>query len=90
MNLDLKDKVVLITGGTGGIGGQVVADYLDEGAIVACLIRNDKKMEILHKELNKANIPTDNLHSFECDLLDFEDVKRATNAVVNKLKRSEG
>ena len=48
MNLDLKDKVVLVTGGTGGIGGQVVADYLDEGAIVACLIRNDKKMEILH------------------------------------------
>ena len=86
MNLDLKDKVVLVTGGTGGIGGQIVADYLDEGAIVACLIRNDKKMEILHKELNKANIPTDNLHSFECDLLDFEDVKRATNEVVEKLK----
>ena len=43
MNLDLKDKVVLVTGGTGGIGGQVVADYLDEGAIVACLIRNEKK-----------------------------------------------
>ena len=86
MNLDLKDKVVLVTGGTGGIGGQVVADYLDEGAIVACLIRNEKKMEILHKEFNKANIPTDNLHSFECNLLDFEDVKRATNEVVNKLK----
>ena len=86
MNLELENKVVLITGGTGGIGGQIVADYLSEGAIVACLIRSEKKMQVLFNQLKEARIPLENLHSFECKLLDFEDVKRATNEVAVKLK----
>ena len=85
MNLGLTDKVVLITGGTGGIGGQIVTDYLSEGAIVACLIRNKKKLQGLIKQLEEANVDAKNLHSFECNLLDFDDVKRATKEVDAKL-----
>jgi len=87
MNLELTNKVVLITGGTGGIGAQIVADYLSEGAIVACLIRNEKKMQQLFEKMESSKIETKNLHSFECNLLDFEDIKRATKEVDEKLKR---
>ena len=43
MNLELHNKVILLTGATGGIGRQIVLDFLQEGAIVICLIRNQKK-----------------------------------------------
>ncbi|MGB0390475.1 MAG: SDR family NAD(P)-dependent oxidoreductase [Salibacteraceae bacterium] len=85
MNLELKNKVVLITGGTGGIGSRVVADYLLEGVVVACFIRSEVKMQSLLDLLNKEGISTDNLHAFNCNLLDYEDVKRATKEVVSKL-----
>jgi len=35
MDLKLKDKVVLVTGGTGGIGTAIVKGFLNEGAKVA-------------------------------------------------------
>ena len=35
MDLKLKDKVVLVTGGTGGIGTAIVKGFLAEGAKVA-------------------------------------------------------
>ena len=34
MDLKLKDKVILVTGGTGGIGSAVVKGFLAEGAKV--------------------------------------------------------
>lgn len=86
MNLELTNKVVLITGGTGGIGSRVVADYLAEGAIVACLIRSEVKMQALYAVLKEWNISKENLHSFECNLLDYDDVVRATKEVDAKLK----
>jgi len=34
MNLELKDKVVFVTGGTGAIGKEIVRAFLEEGSIV--------------------------------------------------------
>lgn len=87
MNLELTNKVVIITGGTGGIGRQIVADFLEEGAVVACLIRNTSKIETLHKYIEEANIPTHNLHAYECSLLDFNAIKNVTKQVAVELKR---
>ena len=36
MDLGLKDKVVVVTGSTGGIGNAIVEAFLREGARVAC------------------------------------------------------
>ena len=47
MDLKLKDKVVLITGGTGGIGTAIVKAYLAEGAKVAFSSTSQAKIDAL-------------------------------------------
>ena len=77
MNLKLDDKVVLITGATGGIGSQIVADFLLENAIVVCLIRNEVRMEKLREHLQSSDISVSNLHSMKCNILDYDPLKKA-------------
>ncbi len=47
MDLKLKDKVVLVTGGTGGIGTAIVKAYLAEGAKVAFSSTSQAKIDAL-------------------------------------------
>lgn len=52
MDLKLKDKVVLVTGGTGGIGKAIVKGFLAEGAKVAFSSTSQAKIDALMAELN--------------------------------------
>ena len=74
MNLKLENQVVIITGATGGIGGEIVAEFLREKAIVVCLIRNELKMEQFKSNLIEEDIPVNNLHSYKCDLLNYDEI----------------
>jgi 3-oxoacyl-[acyl-carrier protein] reductase len=52
MNSDLADKVVLITGASGGIGGAIARRFADEGARLILHYRNGRKaLDRLTKEL---------------------------------------
>ena len=51
MDLKLKDKVVLVTGGTGGIGTAIVKAYLAEGAKVAFSSTSQAKIDALLPKL---------------------------------------
>ncbi len=42
--MKLKDKVAIITGGTGGLGKAVVSEFLNEGARVICTYILDKEL----------------------------------------------
>ena len=46
MDLKLKDRVVVVTGGSAGIGHATVKTMLDEGAKVAFCARNTERLEI--------------------------------------------
>lgn len=87
MNLELEDKVVLITGATGGIGAQIASDFLQENAIVVCLIRNEKKLEELKNQLTEKGIPNEKMHSFSCDLLNYKSIKSVVASVTEKFGR---
>lgn len=72
MDLKLKDKVVLITGGTGGIGTAIIRAFLAEGSKVAFSSTSQKKIDDLLPTLNAA---PDRVAGFVADMNKEEDIK---------------
>jgi len=53
---DYKDKIVVITGGSDGIGKALVAQFLALGAKVATCGRTQSKLDELSSEFNSPNL----------------------------------
>jgi len=80
----LKNKVAIITGGTGALGRAVVLEFLKEDANVACsyVIEKEKKecMSLMRK--HKKNIVF-----IECNVTKERNVARLINSTIKKFKR---
>lgn len=75
MDLKLKDKIVLITGGTGGIGRAMTKAFLEEGCKVAITGRTQAKLDSFAEELNVG----DRLWTCAGDIMIEEDVAKFVN-----------
>lgn len=65
-----KNKVALVTGGTSGIGKEIVIELLSEGCtVITCYSNNDENAKLLKKELH-----TENLLLLKCDVSDEQQV----------------
>ena len=53
-----SNEVIIVTGGTSGIGKALVAQFLDQGAIVATCGRNARKLEALEREFSGKSLFT--------------------------------
>ena len=60
--MDLKDKIVLITGATGGIGNSLVKKFYDLGSKIIATGTNDEKLTTL-----KTSFPNIDLKKFNLD-----------------------
>jgi len=49
--MELKDKVVIITGGTRGLGKALALSFLKNGAKVVVCSRNERDLKDLEKEI---------------------------------------
>lgn len=78
MSMVLKDKVVLITGGSSGIGEAVTRRFIQEGAKVAIIGRSKEKLEKMKKEFGE--------HILTCqgDVSLYEDNEKAVQATVEQ------
>lgn len=56
MNLNMQDKVAVITGGSKGIGYEIAKVFLQEGAKVAIVARSKKELEKAEKSLSNIGI----------------------------------
>lgn len=53
MNLDLKNKIIIVTGGASGIGESISIKLAEEGATPCILDRDEKKMQNVVREINE-------------------------------------
>jgi len=87
MNLALKDKIVLITGASGGIGSSIAEGFLREGAGVIIVSRGSKKLHKVEKSL-KDRYPSSMIHAERCDCTNAKslgDLEKKLRRVVKKL-----
>ena len=72
IDLELKDKVVLVSGGTGGIGTAIVKGFLAEGAKVAFSSTSQAKIDALIPTLGAAE---GQVAGFVADMNQEDDIK---------------
>ena len=80
----LKNKIVLITGGSSGIGAQLALEAAHRGAIVVVCARNKEKLEeVAHKCLILSGRPA---FAYQLDVTDPDQI----DAVLSKVQHEVG
>jgi len=83
----IKDKVIVITGGSRGIGKEIGVACAALGANVILVASNEHNMTILNNDLEKRNIGCDTM---AFDVRDENAVFAAVTTVVSKYGRIDG
>lgn len=81
-----KDKVVVITGGSRGLGLVLARKLAEEGAKLALLARDE--LELLRAQKQLRSLDAD-VETFVCDVTEDSDVKRAVARVVETFGRMD-
>lgn len=82
MNVKLKNKHILVTGGSRGIGKAIVYSLVEAGAKVAVhYYKSEEAIKIIAEELGS------NVSFFRADLADAMEVNSLFNEVVSRYKR---
>ncbi len=85
MDLGIKGKTALVTGGAGGIGAATAQQLLDEGAIV---VLSDLDQDALDKSAGQLKAPDGKLFAFAADVTDIGEVdqlRKQTEAAVGDI-----
>lgn len=78
----MKDKVILIVGGSGGIGSAVAKEMASAGARVVLAGRNKTKAEEVAKSINEQG---GDAYAIDVDATDVQSVQNMCSEVVNNL-----
>ncbi len=81
MDLNLKNKVVMITGSTGGVGEAVTKAFAAEGCKLAI---SSTKQEKLDKLVPTIDIPSENLLTFVVDVTKEDQIKNMVEKTIEK------
>jgi NAD(P)-dependent dehydrogenase (short-subunit alcohol dehydrogenase family) len=81
---DVKGKIVVLTGGSGVLGGYMARGLAVAGAHPVLLARNKKNLDRVVKELSSI---TSNVFSYECDVLNEQQLTSTNDAIMAKFGR---
>jgi L-fucose dehydrogenase len=84
MNLQLENKVVIVTGGAKGIGEAITRAFAAEGAIACIFGRNPAEADALVAELEAAG---KRANAFHCEMTDEPAVRAAVGEVLAEYGR---
>jgi NAD(P)-dependent dehydrogenase (short-subunit alcohol dehydrogenase family) len=87
MDLHLKDKVVLITGGTDGLGAALAGRLVEEGARVAVCGRDSGRLAATEQRLKDAG---GDALAVQADVTSAADLERFVDAAVSRWGRLDG
>ncbi|MCK9899020.1 short-chain dehydrogenase [Parafrankia colletiae] len=90
MDLELAGRVVLVTGGSEGLGAALVRMLAAEGARVAFCARRTDGLDQLAAELTKAGADEANLLPVAADVTRPDDLERFTGLAVGRWGRVDG
>jgi len=79
--VDFKNKIILITGASSGIGKQTAIEFAKKGANLILVARRKEKLELVAKELEKFKI---SVLVCPCDVSDKDQVKEMSKIVLEK------
>lgn len=79
--MDFKNKIVLITGASSGIGKQTAIEFAKLGAKIILVARRKEKLDALANELEKFHVQS---LVCQCDVSNKEQVKEMSNTVLEK------
>src|SRR5215472_6006093 len=87
MDLHLDGKVVLITGGTDGLGAALADQLVEEGALVAVCGRDPDRLAATEQRLRDAG---DDVLAVQADVTQLADLERFVGAAVDRWGRLDG
>src|SRR5699024_3509250 len=78
----MKNKVVIVTGGSSGMGKAMVQRFANEGAYVVMSGRNEERLAEAKSEISRTAIAT--VHPFVMEVTNLEDIYRMVSEAVEK------
>lgn len=86
----LRDKVILVTGATGGFGKAVSLALARHGATVVLLARNLRLVEALYDEIEQAGYPVPAIYPMNLEGASEHDYEELANNIDSQLGRLDG
>jgi NAD(P)-dependent dehydrogenase (short-subunit alcohol dehydrogenase family) len=86
----LEDRVILVTGATGGFGRVVSLALARHGATVILLARNLRMVEALYDEIEKAGYPIPAIYPMNLEGASEHDYTELANNIESQLGRLDG
>jgi len=79
--MKFKEKIVLITGASSGIGRASAVQFAKKGAKLILIARNKEKLNQVSEDLKKYNVST---FAYECDVSDKLQVNKTSKIILDR------
>lgn len=86
----LKDKTILITGASSGVGEAVAFACAENGATVVLLGRNNKRLENIYDKIVQAGLPEPYAISFDLNTANDAEFNALAETIFQQTKRMDG